>query len=125
MNIGLRASGVVVAFLVASFLLAGLILFLAGLCYTAIVAVAPAWVAGLTTALGVLVIALATWAFGLAALKSASPRNASDSALAELVASQALAAIRSHPHLGALTALAAGFAIGASPELRQTLRKIL
>ena len=125
MSIALRGSAIAIGCMIASFLLAGVILFLAGLCYSAMLALAPAWLAALTTALGVLAVALAAWALGLIIVRQPSPHEDSETAIAELVAAQALTAIRTHPHVGALTALAAGFALGASPELRHVLRKFL
>ena len=126
--------------LVASLVVVAAIVALGAFSYVALLSVMPAPIAALVTILAGLIAAVVIVVGGQWLLrrnyetsKAGTARGhrkqtEAESILEELGAfasKEATDLIRKHPQAGALAALAAGFAVGATPELRDILRRLI
>ncbi|TAL03260.1 MAG: hypothetical protein EPO08_04740 [Rhodospirillaceae bacterium] len=125
---------------VASLIVAGAVVALGGFSYVALLNVMPAPAAAFISILACLLAAViiiigGQWAIGHRCTppKSDTNENARNQledgaileALGGLAGKEAADLIREYPQASSLAALAAGFAVGAHPELRDLLRRFL
>lgn len=116
--------------------------FLAFALYFALLAVAEPPIAAALTGVAAAAVALIVFAIaraagsgdsrapapraaGAAATPSLGPESELAAQLGQLLGEQAAGWTRSHPYSAMGAALAAGFAVGASPELRRTLLRMI